>query len=150
MILTDPWGTVAEAASKAWSALGPLVGLCIGAYLAKRWQRNQWIADSKRAEYRKLLTTTADAGSRILIHYGLRRTVVSGKQEFMIEETVRRSVDVIYNRLFIAQEVRELNVLKRWEEGISALRRTHDVGAFGKCMDAIMEDIRKIALRDLA
>jgi len=67
----------------------------------------------------------------------------------MIGETARQSVDVIYNRLFIADEVKKLNVLKRWEATIDLLRRSRNIDAFGKSMDQIMDDIRRAALKDL-
>lgn len=38
-----------------WAAIGPLVGVIIGAWLASRWQRRQWIADNKAREYREIL-----------------------------------------------------------------------------------------------
>lgn len=38
-----------------WAALGPLVGILIGHYLVRSWQRRQWIADNQKEEYRKVL-----------------------------------------------------------------------------------------------
>jgi len=57
MMQPETWNAIGDYSSKVWAAVGPLVGVWIGAVLAKRWQREQWIADNKRAEYRKLLTT---------------------------------------------------------------------------------------------
>jgi len=48
----------------------------------------------------------------------------------MIGETARQSVDVIYNRLFIADEVKRLDVLKRWEDAIDKLRKSRNVDAY--------------------
>src|SRR4249920_2709756 len=39
-----------------WAAAGPLVGILIGHYLTRSWQRTQWIADNQKEEYRRLLT----------------------------------------------------------------------------------------------
>jgi hypothetical protein len=47
--------------------------------------------------------------------WGRNSVVASGDEQFMIGETARQSVDVIYNRLFISDEVKKLDVLKRWE-----------------------------------
>ena len=38
-----------------WAALGPLLGIVVGHYLTRSWQRRQWIADNQKEEYRKLL-----------------------------------------------------------------------------------------------
>jgi hypothetical protein len=56
---------------------------------------------------------------------------------------------VIYNRLFIADEVKKLNILKRWEDMIDLLRRSRNIDGFGKSMDQIMDDTRRAALKDL-
>ena len=38
-----------------WGALAPLIGIFIGHWLTKRWQREQWIADNQKEEYRRVL-----------------------------------------------------------------------------------------------
>jgi hypothetical protein len=134
----------------AWAVIGPLVGVIIGGYLSTRNQKRHWIPDNKRTEYRELLTTIADAGGKFVVFYGIAPVVASPEEQFAIGETARTSVDVIYNRLFIAKEIEELCVQKRWENAISALQKSHNVDAFGKSLDGIMEDIRRAALKALS
>jgi len=38
-----------------WAAVGPLVGILIGHYLVRSWQRRQWLADNQKEEYRRVL-----------------------------------------------------------------------------------------------
>jgi len=38
-----------------WAAVGPLVGILIGHYLVRSWQKRQWLADNQKEEYRKVL-----------------------------------------------------------------------------------------------
>jgi hypothetical protein len=38
-----------------WAAVGPLLGIVVGHYLTRSWQRRQWLADNRKDEYRKLL-----------------------------------------------------------------------------------------------
>jgi hypothetical protein len=40
---------------QVWAAIGPLVGVILGAWLTARWQRKKWILDNKTAEYRGIL-----------------------------------------------------------------------------------------------
>jgi hypothetical protein len=133
-----------------WAVIGPPAGIVLGSWLATRNQRKHWLLDNKRAEYRELLTTIAEAGGKFVVFYGMEPIVATGEQQFMIGETARTSVDVIYNRLFIAHEVEKLHIQKRWETAISALQGTRDVNAFGKSLDGIMDDLRRAALNDLA
>jgi hypothetical protein len=131
-----------------WALVGPLVGIGLGSWLTTKNQRRQWLLDNKRSEYRELLTSISDAGSKLVVFWGANPVVVTGEERFMIGETARRSVDLIYSRLFISYEVGRLDLLKRWERAIDELRRNHDVNAFGKVMDQIMNDIRCAALTD--
>jgi len=52
----ETWKAVGASAGVIWSAVGPLMGVCLGAYIASRNQRKQWLLDNKRQEYRELLT----------------------------------------------------------------------------------------------
>jgi len=38
-----------------WAAIGPLLGIVIGHYLTRSWQRSQWIADNQKEEYQKVV-----------------------------------------------------------------------------------------------
>lgn len=133
-----------------WATIGPLIGVLLGSWLATRNERKHWIGDNKREEYRELLTAIADAGSSLVVHYGASPIVVSGQEEFRVGEVARRSVDAIYNRLFIAKTVEDLGIMKRWEDAITALRKTNDVSNFAQLMDGIMHDVRKAAIRDFS
>jgi hypothetical protein len=132
-----------------WAVIGSPAGVLLGSWLATRNQRRRWLLDNKRVEYRELLTTIADAGGKSVVFYGTEPVVASGEHQFLIGETARTSVDVIYNRLFISEEVEKLNIQKRWEESISALQKSYNVNAFGESLDGIMRDIRQAALCDL-
>ena len=133
-----------------WAVCGPLFGILLGSWLATKTQRKHWILDNKRDEYRQLLTTIADAGSSLVVHYGAYPIVVSGQEEFRVGEIARKSVDVMYNRLFIAKAVADLGIMKRWEDAVSALQKTHDVNNFAKLMDGIMHEVRKAAIEDFS
>jgi len=53
-----------------WNAIGPLVGVVIGALLtpwvAWHWQRKQWMLDNKKQEYRDLLDGLLQASDEII------------------------------------------------------------------------------------
>ena len=133
---------------KVSAILGPFVGILIGSWLTMKVQRKLWILDNKRAEYRKLLTTLTDAGSKLIVFYGAMPGVVTAKEQIAIGETARKSANLIYNRLFIADVIVKLNIALRWQDGISALRKDHDGIAFAKLLDGIMNDLRSEAIKD--
>ena len=46
--------TIGSLLGKTWGVVGPLLGVVIGAWLARSWQRKHWLLESKKAKYRKL------------------------------------------------------------------------------------------------
>lgn len=44
-------------ASAVWAVVAPLVGIFLGHYLTRSWQREQWLRDCRKEEFRELLTT---------------------------------------------------------------------------------------------
>jgi hypothetical protein len=144
------WPMLEAYAKNIWAVGGPLVGVMIGAYIGSRNQKKQWLRENRKAEYRELLSALADAGSSFLVHYSIFSTEATAEQKFRTGETSRKAVDVIYNRLFVAREIQELDILKRWDKAMSALQRSHDMDAFAKGIDAIMTDIRATALKEFS
>jgi hypothetical protein len=132
----------------AWFAVGPLVGVLIGGYITNRTQKRQWILDSKRTEYRELISAVADATGKLLLYYGPTVNVLNHHEQRDAWETVRSMLGIIDNRLFIANVVKELNIQHRWEEGLDALMVRHELSSFGNCTESIIEDIRDKALKE--
>jgi hypothetical protein len=46
--------TIGSLLGKTWSVVGPLVGIVIGAWLARSRRLRHWLLASKKAEYREL------------------------------------------------------------------------------------------------
>jgi hypothetical protein len=138
------WETFAKAAGTIWAALGPLVGVCIGAYLARRWQRDQWIADNKRSEYRKLLTTLAKTFTSIIELRAAGVALGPKDQRTLFNLEVRASA-VILDRIFIADEVKEMNLLKRWNQALRDYDNTLNSDVFSSAFGLIANDVRKSA-----
>ena len=145
MMQSEIWKAIGDYSGKAWAGIGPLVGVLIGAYISNRNQRKHWELDNKRAEYRKLLSTLADAGSKYA-HFVLRR----GISMAMIQEKERRAINVISNRLFIASEVEKLNILSRWKTAVSELEDTQNETVFRGHLNSMLDDIRRVALQDFS
>lgn len=138
------WETLTKTVGAIWAALGPLVGVCIGAYLAKRWQRDQWIADNKRSEYRKLLTTLAKTFTSILELHTSGVALGPKEQRALFNLEVRASA-VMLDRIFIADEIKELDLIKRWNQALRGYDNSLDGDAFGIAFGLIAKDVRKAA-----
>lgn len=140
-----PLNEVGQAAKTLWNTVGPLVGVLIGAYLGRRWQRSQWVADNKRGEYRKLLSTlTKTLG--MLITYGAAQ---GPKEQKSIKNLQSLSIIVIQDRMFIAKEVEEIKLMERWVTAMDGYNRTFDGQTFIKAFDGIKDDLLKSASKIL-
>jgi hypothetical protein len=130
--------------SAAWSAIGPLVGVLIGAGLTSHIQRRQWLADRKREEYRELLTVLTESYGEVLLLHQKDDLTIDAVNKVQI-----RLVNTVHNRIFTSHGVmREIDVFKEWSKALDQLKSGR-VGEFSSTFGALTEDIRRIALKDI-
>jgi len=141
---------LAEYTGKAWTVIGPLIGVFVGSWLTTKGQHKHWLLDNKRAEYRKLLTTLSACGSYFVTLFGMEPVVLSPGEQRKLAKMADRSPNVIYNRLFIAGEMKRLNIMNRWVLMVTTFRNDRNVNAYTQSFDAIVEDIRTAALKDFS
>jgi hypothetical protein len=96
---------------------GVLAGVLLGHYLTRSSQREQWQLDRRREEYRELLRALA--------------TVFTNKQRFgtggtgdkqlniQLEQAEVETLRVIHDRIIIAPELAETDVLFRWHVALN-------------------------------
>jgi hypothetical protein len=144
------WDLLKKLAADLWPLITLLIGVLTGAYITNRNQRKHWLLDNKRAEYRKLLTTLSVCATQLLSAYASAPVVLGTTDQRLLVKAVTNSTNVIYSRLFIADEIKHFNIMNRWQNAVDALRKGHDVTGFGKQLDAIMGDIRTAAMKDFS
>lgn len=138
---------VADFLYRAWSVLGPLVGIAIGSYLTTHSQKTHWVLDNRRAEYRKLLSTLTRSYSGIVNIYS--RGLISGRDELKAENLRLESLNVIRDRIFIAKEVGDMGLLQKWASAGDKFLRTRDYDEFAKDFSVIADLVRRYALEML-
>jgi hypothetical protein len=142
------WDLLGKVAATVWPLITLILGILIGSYVANRNQRKHWLLDNKRGEYRKLVTTLTDCGSKLIVFYGPTHAIVGGKEERRVHEASRNAANVLYNRLFIARELEILSIFPRWQNAVSALQKSRDGKVFTLELDGILNDIRTVAVKD--
>jgi len=150
MVNPETWKTIAHYTDKAWSAVGPLFGVLVGAWLATNNQRRLWVLDNKRAEYRKLMSTLSESATAFVFVYGRDPSPAEGPARRAVDKAAQKSGSVIFNRLFIAKKIEELRLIDRWTDMTAAYRKDHDTAKFGKELKMLMHDIRTAAVEDLS
>jgi hypothetical protein len=131
-----------------WSALGPLVGILIGHSITKAWQKEQWIAENKKQEYRELLSILSKAFT-LLVHYHLNETEQSSEDEARVAEAEADALRTMHDRIFIVKEIQEENVLPRWINAVREFKKTSDSEVFAHCFGEISNEIVTSAVADI-
>lgn len=153
MISNVSFSTVSNFLVKAWSIIGPLVGLLIGAWLSRSWQRKQWVLEGKKAEYRELISTLSQSYHCILKNWPaliapfgeVICTLTDGAQQRETLEAEVAGQRVIEDRIFIDKAMRAENVREQW----ALLAAEKDLMRIYNYWTSLHDVLVKMAHRDL-
>jgi hypothetical protein len=85
-----------------WAVVWPLVGILLGHYLTRSWQRRQWIADNQKEEYRRLLVALNDLSIVFTVE------PLPGQQ---VKDALHKLAEAVNTSLFITDFLEESKVL---------------------------------------
>jgi hypothetical protein len=85
-----------------WAVLGPFVGAWYGSTLARHSQKNHWINDNQKEEYRELLSALFDAGNIGVLNRSLGRETTA-EEDLQEERSDHRLFGIMHTRLFIRE-----------------------------------------------
>ena len=107
-----------------WAAVGPLAGVLIGHYLSTRWQRKLWLLDRRKEEFRELLSTLTRSFTTICTkrQYMLPQ---SPEDQLALHEAESNALMTIKDRIFIAADVKRLDIYKLWNSAVNEYNRDH-------------------------
>lgn len=129
-----------------WAVVGPLIGVMLGSYLSMRMQRSHWVVDNKKEEYRELLSALTLAFTDIVAFHN-PMVAHTPEQQRAYAETERKALIVIRDRLFIANEVKEMDLLKRWNKATRDFDNNGDNTAFAESFGEITRSITSAAMQ---
>jgi len=141
------WTAVASLARSIWSAVGPLIGVLVGANIANRNQRKHWLLDNRRAEYRKLLTTLTRAYGDIMNTYS--QAGITGKDMHRCERVRLNAINVIRDRIFISEEVTKMELLEKWNSAAVTFIKDRNYELFATRFSEVMDSLRRSAFKIL-
>lgn len=128
-----------------WAAVGPIVGILLGHFLTRSWQREQWLRDKRNEEWHELLTALAESLRVSLKIYPGR--ALSGEEERTIVEAQSNSFRVIRDRIFIAPDVQALNIEDRWSAAVQYHFQNMDAKKLGNAYKELRDEIVRTATK---
>lgn len=139
------WGPLL---SKIWAVVGPLVGVMLGTYLTLRIQKQRWVLDNKKEEYRELLSALTESFHTILGLAPMSARSTEEQRESL--QAHWKAMTVINDRIFITDEIRKLDVMNRWKTAFHEFEtgwpeRPDYANTFAKAFGKLASDILKAA-----
>jgi hypothetical protein len=113
---------------------GVVIGALLTFQLTRSWQREQWLLDNRRQEYRELLSSITGAYIAIahIAETGAVGRTASPEIELIAERAAIESFRTLRDRILIAEEIEFANSLEEWDTAIQNYRRTHDEHTFAQ------------------
>ena len=100
-----------------WGAIGPLIGVIVGALLARSWSLRQWNLENRRDECRELLKEITHT-STVLIELFDRVGLNAPEARQSAWAAYLESLKVLYGRIFIARDVEREKLDERWPHSV--------------------------------
>jgi hypothetical protein len=130
-----------------WGVVAPLVGIFLGNYLTKSWQREQWLKDCRKEECRELLTALAKAHMK-LAFLKLQESQLTPEVHAQIIEAMESASITLHDRIYIAEDVKQKKLYGLWNTATRKFQENHDQASFSEVYAQISGLIVSIATRD--
>jgi|SRR6267154_3344340 len=137
--------STAEGLKAVWASVGPLVGVLVGALLARSWDRRKWTNENRRQEYRELLTALTSACTALIDN--AQAVVQSPPEQIFARDEYFKSLRVLQDRIFIANEIGKMNLFDRWGTAMKDLQETRNFHKFEDTFEAMRKEIVKQAVK---
>jgi hypothetical protein len=124
---------------------GTLGGIVVGHVLTRSWQRKQWILDSRKEEFRELLAATAKSMDA---HIRFWHPEQSHDEPGQLIEAVAESFRVFHDRVFIVDEIQQLELEEIWVKATARFKESLDPFALFTAHARIAEAVSKAVRKD--
>ena len=134
------WTALGEYSSRAWSAIGPLVGVLVGALLGRSWDKRKWLKENVKQECQELLGAITKNATETL----------TGKEDirnWKTSDSYLAAVQSFHTRIFIAVAVKKEGLFGRWVNTVQGFASGQDRRKFDNGIEEIREAIVHIAVR---
>src|SRR6266851_6871445 len=135
MTHSQTWKSIIDYLKAGWSLLGPLVGVLVGAWLARSWDKQKWLSDNRKQECRELLTAVTHAATAILDRDTGTDVLSQMRKQALANDAYLISLKVFQDRIFIAGDVERAKLFDMWPVAVNRYNSTKDRNEFDDCFE---------------
>ncbi|HEY4354605.1 MAG TPA: hypothetical protein VGN16_02575 [Acidobacteriaceae bacterium] len=129
-----------------WGAIGPLAGILATQYFTRSAQREQWLKDRRKEEFRELLSAITKCAVVLMTRTALNDIGQDdGRKEYLA--ATQQAFQTIADRIFIAKDVKEMQVFGRLLKINTALRKDSDREHAHAALNDLISNIVSVALQ---
>jgi hypothetical protein len=121
-----------------WAVVAPFIGIVLGHYLTRSWQREQWLRDCRKEEFRELLTSITKC----------YRTVLDKEDSRTLHDARSEALTVIQNRIYVAEDVKQYRILESWKDATDLYDADWSLEGLVESYKLVSALIVDIAIRD--
>ncbi len=135
--MSDLWGVALGGALA-------IIGSVSTQVIQGRRDRNRWIADARKEEYRELLNSMAETITRIM-----QRNVLPNDMKIIEAsmESYNETLKIILTRIFIAKEIEDAKVYDRWMDAMKDVVEANDIDKLSETFEGLRTRIVELALK---
>ena len=134
--------TFVEYVASFWSSVGRLMGVIIGGLLTRSWDRQKWMNDNRKLEFKELIEALTEAATALMKEQPVR----SGSPQKLYEDPDARAkhlqalkvIETRVYRVYTARDVKEMGLFYNWTQGIQKMIERDEIKRF----EMVYEDIR--------
>jgi hypothetical protein len=131
-----------------WTAIGPLLGVFVGAFLTRSWDKKKWMNDNRKEEYRELMSSLTEAATAMMKRwYPATINTVTREEVQMSSDKYLLALKVIKTRIFIANDMKEMNLFDRFGEAVHTMIANESVDTFEEVYETLRDEIVARATR---
>lgn len=122
----------------------------IGAWLTGARERRHWLNDCRKEEYKELLNALMKATIAILQDENMAfESYMRPEKAHDAEDCYLKAIEVIGDRIFIADDLKKMKIRERWIGAMKALRAIKNTQQFSDTVEAIHNDLVEAAKKPI-
>jgi hypothetical protein len=131
-----------------WGVIAPLVGILVGHFLSRSWQREQWFRDKRYEDYQAVLSAIVAAYMAVVrIDMASLTSLFSPEMAQEVEVIKAESFRVLRDRIFIAKELDLGGILVEWDTLITNYQKhASDEREFAGRFSSLNDKLVRMAL----